>query len=169
MDTLTAIRTRRSVRRFEDQPVEQETIRTILEAGFCAPTARNLRPWHFIVLRDMEVRRELSKAAGNLSRLVDGDCVIFVCGDREVQEREEFILEDGAAAVQNMLLAAHASGLGAVWCGIRTEKDLHEAVRRPLQLPPNILPVAFIVLGHPSEHPEPKNRYDESKVHWDRW
>ncbi len=166
MDLLTGISTRRSVRKFTDQAVGETNLRTILDAGFCAPSARNLRPRHFVVVDNHELRREVAALAPNYGRLNDATAAIIVCGDSSIQETQEFLIEDCSASVQNMLLAIHGLGLGAVWCGVKFDSDGAKALARTLQLPSKVRPIAIIALGHPAETPDVPDRYDEDKVHW---
>lgn len=166
MDLLTGIRTRRSVRKFTAKVVEEEHIKAVLEAGFCAPSARNLRPQRFVVVDKDELLHELAEFAPNYGRLHDAAAAIVVCGDRSVQETQEFLIEDCAASVQNMLLAIHGLGLGAVWCGVRLDSDGAKALRQKLEMPNPVIPIALIALGYPAETPTVPERYDEQRVHW---
>jgi nitroreductase len=137
METLEAIKTRRSIRKFKPQPVSRQMVKELLEAAMFAPSAGNEQPWQFIV----------------------------------VDERK--ILDDvpgiGSAAVQNLLLAAHALGLGAVWASVYPLKDRVEGFRRLFSLPEGITPFALVPLGYPDQKPGLQERYREERVHYNGW
>lgn len=166
---MDVIRSRRSVRKYTGEPVGDEQLRGLLEAGFCAPTAHNLRPWRFIVVRDaaaLEAIREFHPHAAMLPR---AGRAIVVCGDRERQPEEGYLILDCAAAIENMLLAAHAMELGAVWLGVYPRPERIEGLQRLLGIPYAILPVGIVAVGHAAEDKEASGRYDAQSVHWDRW
>lgn len=169
MDTLEAIATRRSVRRFTGEPVDEAAIDAVLRAGFCAPSATNRRPFHFVVVRDSETLHALHRIQPMAQMLPAAGCAVVACGDRLLQPLKGFLVEDVSAAIQNMLLAAHAQGLGAVWCGLHPIALFTGGVRRALKLPRHILPVGMIALGHPEKVPGPRDRFDAARVHQERW
>jgi nitroreductase len=94
---------------------------------------------------------------------------IVICGDKAIQGTEEFLIEDCAAATENILLAAHGIGLGGVWCGVLQRSALHDHLVKALALPNKVIPLAIIALGFPDESPPLKERYDPQKVHWEKW
>lgn len=170
MDVLTAIKTRRSIRSFISKEVERSKIETILEAGFCAPTAKNKRPWYFIVTRNKDFMDSLINAdigQSNYISLRTADCCIIVCGDKSIQGINEFLLEDCSAAAQNMLLAAHGLELGATWCCLPKTGQRYKYVCNFYSLREKVIPIAIITLGYPSEEKEFVPRYDETKVYWE--
>ena len=169
MDILEGIKTRRSVRQFSTKRVDKDAIHTMVEAGFCAPSARNLRPRHFLVVEDPKKLETLSTLAPNFQRFTAGRLVLVVAGDTGIQPKSEFLIEDCAAAVQNILLAAHALGLGAVWCGVGMNSPGQQGLASELNMPTGLLPLAVVVVGHPAERPEPVSRWEEEKVHWEEW
>lgn len=171
MDVLTAIKTRRSIRAFTAREVERSKIEAILEAGFCAPTAKNKRPWYFIVTRNKGFMADLITAdtgQSNYMPLHTADCCIIVCGDKGIQGMNEFLFEDCSAAAQNMLLAAHGLGLGATWCSLPKASERYKYVCNFYALREKIIPIAIIALGYPAENRESIPRYDEAKVFWDK-
>jgi hypothetical protein len=117
IDLFEAIKTRRSVRSFLPRDIETNVIDKILESGFCAPSSKGKRPWHFIVVTDKGFLRCMAFCGSYLSFNI-APCCIIVCGDRNINGINEFLIEDCAAAVQNILLAAHGLGLGATWHGL---------------------------------------------------
>lgn len=169
MDVLEAIFTRKSIRKFTGEPVGEEDLKTILKAGFSAPSAHNCQPWHFVVVKDKTSLESISNFHPYGKMLPNAGCCVAVCGDTEKQELTGFLVEDCAAALQNMLLAAHGLGLGAVWCGIYPVQELMKGITEVLNLPSNIIPVAIMPLGHKDQERTAKDRYDESKVHYNKW
>lgn len=169
MDLTFAIQTRRSVRRYEDRPLPEDTVRAIVEAGFHAPSAHDLHPLHFIVVRDKEQLLALSRGNRYASMVAFCAAAVVVCGDRDIQQNPEFLLADSAAATQNILLQAHALGIGAVWCGVVSFDDWCPDIRSLLSLPANILPFSVVPLGYAQKQPAPVSRADAERVHLDRW
>ncbi|MEM2321100.1 MAG: nitroreductase family protein [Candidatus Bathyarchaeia archaeon] len=161
MDLFETIKLRRSIRAFTKEDVSDEQIEKTLEAARWAPSAGNLQPWEFIVIRKPEVKREIARAALNQTFIEEAPVVIVVCanearsgsvyGSRGVNL---FCIQDTAAAIENMLLAACALGLGACWVGAFHEEE----VRRILKVPRNVRPIAIIPIGKPAEKPSPPRR-----------
>lgn len=168
MDLFEAIENRRSIRRYqEDQPVDEAIVERLLRAAVAAPTAGNAQPWHFLVVRSATSRRDLSAAALGQDLLVQAPVVIVVCADldranRAYGSRGEslYCLQDTAAAVQNLLLAATAEGLGTCWVGAFDEKQ----ASRSLALDAHLRPVALVPVGHPAERPAARPRRDLQEV-----
>jgi nitroreductase len=170
MDVLTAIRTRRSIRRYTGDQIDDQTLETVLDAGFCAPSAHNRRPWHFLVIRDKAILQVISENHPYARMMPAAGCCIVVCGDQTAQESMGFLIEDCSAAIQNMLLAAHGLGLGAVWCGLYGGgSDLPARFAVLLQLPPGFLAVGMIALGYPAETKPAADRFDGARVHYEKW
>ncbi len=169
MDVLTAIRTRRSIRKFSEKPVEDNLLYTILDAGLNAPSAKDKRPWHFIVIRHREVLQKLAEIKSDGQMIASANLCIAVCGDKVLEGMEAYLLEDCAAAAENMLLAAHGLGLGAVWCGLYPGKSCFKRTIEILDLPHKVVPIALIAIGHPEEEKVEQSRFDSSKIHFDRW
>lgn len=161
MDLFEAIKGRRSVRSYKSDRVPDEVLNRVLEAARWAPSAGNRQPWEFIVVRDPTVKRYLRDSALGQSFIEEAPVVVVVCanelrsagiyGDRG---RRLYCLLDAAAAVQNMLLAAHALGLGTCWVGAFED----EMVVKVLNLPFGVRPVAIVPLGYPDEAPQPPPR-----------
>lgn len=167
------IMTRTSVRAYTSDPVPAEAIETLLKAGMAAPTAMNSQPWEFVVVND---RDTLDKLAGSLryARMLKGaPLAIVVCGhstftDRGGNVREnKFWVDDCSAASENILLAAHALGLGAVWTAAKDDRAV--IVREALGIPEDINPLNVIVIGYPAENPAPKDKWKPEKVHYNRY
>jgi nitroreductase len=169
MDILEAIYTRKSIRKFTGERISEENLKILLKAGFSAPSAHNKKPWHFVVVRDESALETIAKTHPYAKMLPNAGCGIIVCGDKEKEEAIGFLVEDCSAAIENILLAAHGIGLGAVWCGLYPVPELTDLVEGVLNLPENIVPVGMVVVGTKSEEREVKDRYDEDRVHFDKW
>ena len=169
MEALEALMTRRSVRTYTDRPVSDEHVRQILAAGMQAPSASNQQPWHFIVLRK---REHLAAMAGVLpfgKMLGKAALGIVVCADLGAMVYSGYWQQDCAAATQNMLLACHALGLGAVWIGGYPREERAAALRRLLDIPESIMPFCAIAIGWPSEQPAPADRFRPERIHEEGW
>jgi nitroreductase len=169
METLEAIHTRRSIRKYRDQPVPDEMIRKLLAAAMSAPSARNAQPWQFVILDKGELLAEAARVNPNAHMAAHAPVAILVCGDLTLEKSPGYWPQDCAAAVQNLLLAAHALGLGAVWTGIYPRENRVEGFRRLLDLPENVIPHCLVVLGYPAEQPASKDRFRPDRVHRNHW
>jgi nitroreductase len=170
MDALDALLTRRSIRRYTDEPVTDEQVETLLRAAMAAPTAFNQRSWRFVVVRDPEVRTALSQASKYAGPLAAAPVAIVVCGDTRAEQHPGiYWVQDCTAALENLLTAANAMGLGAVWIGVHPWADRAAAVREAIGLPDGVEPLASVAVGHPAETKPPAQRYDPELVHAERW
>lgn len=169
MDVLEAIFTRRSIRKFTGEPVSDSDVETILKAGMCAPSAHNIRPWEFIIIRDKEIFERIAKVHAYAKMLLQAEVCIIVCGDKDKQKTLGFLIEDCSAAIENILLAAHGIGLGAVWCGLYPVPHLIKGIENICSLPDNVVPVGMVVIGHKGEERETADRFDRTKLHYDIW
>jgi nitroreductase len=165
MDAIDCIMTRRSIRQYENKPVPDKTIKTILEAAMMAPSGNDRRPWRFIVIKDKKALDEIANVYQYHRMAKDSAVAILVCGD----PAGAFWEQDCSNATMNILLAAHALGLGAVWCGIHPRQDREGAYRKLFRIPENIMPFALIPIGMPAEKRAAASRYDEKLVHKERW
>lgn len=161
--------TRTSIRDFTGELISDEQLDTMLRAGFQAPSAHNFQPWEFIVIRDKEIINEIKEFHKYAKMLDAAGTAIVVCGNTDRQKNTGFIVADGSAAIQNMILTAHGLGLGAVWCGIYGIPKLIDKFSEVLNLPKEVLPVGMVVVGNKVEDRKPQDRYDESKIHYDQW
>lgn len=169
MGAIQAMKTRRSVRRFTQQPVDEAALREILACGMQAPSACNEQPWQFVVIKN---RATLAKA-GDINPYVrfakDAPLAVLVCGDKRLEKCEGYWVQDCSNCAMNMLLAAHALGLGAVWTGIHPLPDREEGFRALCGLPPEVIPLALLVMGHPADTPKPEDRFNPERLHAERW
>jgi nitroreductase len=162
---------RRSIRAFTPEPVDPAQVETILKAAMAAPSAANRKPWHFVVVTDARVRRALAQAHPHAAAVVESPLAVVPCGDPSlsIADRQDYWIQDLAAATENILLAATGLGLGSVWCGVYPVPERVEAVRRVLGIPERVTPFALIAIGHPAEHKDPRTQYDPQRVHRERW
>ena len=169
MDTLETIFSRRSIRKFKDQPISDQQVGTQLKAGMQAPSARNAQPWHLVVISDRKILDQIPEIHPHSKMLREASLAIAVCGERALEENPEYINQDCAAVTQNILLAAHALGLGAVWLGVYPREKRVQGLRALLGIPQSVLPIALIALGHPAEELPAVDRFVPERVHWNRW
>lgn len=169
MDLYKAIHTRRSIRKYKDQEVDRETIKRILAAAMSAPSSGNEQPWHFIVITEKKILEQVPSINPYAGMAKDAPCAVLVCGDLSKENFPGNWMLDCAAAVQNMLLAIHAEGLGGVWTGIYPEYDRIEGFRELFSLPLNIVPFALVPLGYPDQELKPEIRYMDSRIHFEHW
>ncbi|OQB21949.1 MAG: NADH dehydrogenase [Firmicutes bacterium ADurb.Bin182] len=169
LDTVTAIITRRSVRKYSGDGIGDQLLHTVLNAGFCAPSAHNRRPWHFIVIRNRDKLIELSEAYMYSKMLKSADCCIAVCADAEVQPTHDFLIADCSAAIENMLLCAHSLGIGGVWIGVVKNTEWYDFIKNSLSLPASIVPAGLISLGVPVRSADARDRFETGKVHYEQF
>ena len=169
MDALEALMTRRSVRAYTGEPVSDDQVRSILAAGMQAPSANNLQPWHFVVVRRRERMDSLAGVLPYGKMLGQAPLGIVVCADADLQPRAGYWAQDCAAATQNILLASHALGLGAVWIGVYPREVRVAALREVLSLPEPVTPLCAIAIGRPAEHPAPVDRFLPDRIHEEQW
>jgi len=167
MDALDALLTRRSVRRYTDQPVSDESISRLMHAATSAPSARDQRPWRFIVVRDRALLGAVAAAEPNGSMIAHAQAAVIVCSDLQLVTSEGFWIQDCSAATENLLIAAHAEGLGAVWVGTYPREERVEGVREVFGLPPHVVPFAVVPLGYPVDSPPAASRFDPTRVYHD--
>ena len=166
MDAYEAITSRRSIRQYTADPVPDEMIQELLTAGMSAPSGGNSRPWHFVVVT---AREQLDALAVLKPVLARAPVAIVVCGDTTLVKHKEAWGINCSLASQNILLTAHAKGLGAVWLGCYPDPDRVARVAETLGLPEHIIPLNMIAIGYPAEQKSTENRYDVSRVHYDKW
>ena len=168
---LNFIFSRRSIRKFTGREIPETMLADLLEAAMAAPSAVAKDPWHFIVLRSRETLNQLAVALPNGQMLKEAMAALVVCGDLHQTHDQQlsFLLQDLSAAIENILLAANALGLGACWLGIHPREERIAAVAQQFALPAQIIPVAGIALGWPAQGHAPRTRYNPDCVHQERW
>ena len=179
---LDVIMSRSSVRNFTGEAVSREQLETILKAGMAAPTAMNVQPWRFVVVTDKDKISEVFGAGPRSGMFTTAGAVIVVCGETtfmrkpfgqpdapETEQPNIFWYEDCSAATENILLAAHALGLGAVWTAGYPAQERIAPVSAALGIPANVVPLCIIPLGVPAEDPAPKDKWKPENIHWEQW
>ena len=168
-DKLQFILGRRSIRVYAPGEVNEAVVTQLLQAAMAAPSA--LCPWRFVVVRKKETLSTIAAALSNGDMLATAPLGIVVCGDLDAaQDRQlSYLLQDCSAAVENLLLCAHALGLGACWLGVHPREERIRKLKEILQLPASVIPIAAIAIGHPGEEKEPRTRFNCDYVHWEKW
>ncbi len=169
---LNAIQTRVSVRQFTGDKIDNEQVNTLLHCAMAAPSAINKQPWAFLVVTDEALLHQMGEAFP-FSRCGNGAaCAFVMCGDmtKTIEgEGQGFWINDVSAATENLLLAAHAMGLGAVWTGVYPSRERTAQVQELLGLPEYIIPMCIVPVGVPAEQPAVKQKFKEENVHYNRW
>ena len=169
MDALETLFTRRSIRQYTDAPVSDADLAVLLKAAMAAPSANNRQPWQFLVVRDQARREALARVHPYAQMAPKAPLCIVVCGEPAREKTPGFWVQDCAAAVQNILLAARALHLGSVWCGVHPVEERVAAVRQVFQIPDDIIPLAVVVVGHPAAPFAEADRFDARNVHYEQW
>lgn len=169
MDTIEAIIGRRSIRRYTREDIDDGTVRVLLEAAMSAPSAGNEQPWHFVVIKERPILDAVPSVHPYSHMLKEAPLAIVVCADLGLEVYQGFWVQDCSAATQNILIAAHALGLGAVWLGFYPIESRVLGLKRILSLPESVIPLCMVSIGRPAEAKPPGSRYIEERVHRDRW
>ena len=159
---------RKSVRKYTNEPVKDEDLEYILRAAMSAPTARNQRPYSFIVIKDKETHKKIAQIHRAAQMVLEAQVVILVVGDQD-KAFENYLPQDCAAATQNILLAATAKGYGCVWCGIYGNEERMKLFSETFKLPENIKPFSLVVIGKSADNSPAKNGWDKSKIKLEKW
>ena len=177
---LEVIASRKSVRSYTDQPVSDEQVETMLRAAMSAPTGMNVQPWRFVVVRDQAVKEKLAGPRGGM--IAQAPVVFVICGETTLMRKpfgqpdaEAVEVENGnwtqdcSAATENLLLAAEALGLGAVWTAAHPYADRVNPIREALGLPENVTPLCVVPCGYPAGDDQPKDKWKPENIHYDKW
>jgi nitroreductase len=160
---------RRSVRRYTAQDVEEKDVRKLLEAGMSAPSAGNEKPWHFVVVQDRSTLERVTEFHPYAKMLKECAGAILICGDPSLEKYPRFWVQDCSAATENVLIMATQLNLGAVWLGIYPIEERVKGLRDLVGVPDTVIPFSLIPFGHPAEERKLIDRYDEGRVHRERW
>jgi len=169
MDAIEAIFTRRSIRKYLDKPVAEELVQKLLAAAMQAPSARNQQSWQFVVIDDRAILGKIPAFMPNAAMAAEAPLAILVCGDLALEKSPGYWVVDCAAATENILLAAHALGLGAVWTGVYPREQRMEGLRRLVGLPEKIVAHSLVVLGYPAQQVQAEDRYRPERIRRNRW
>jgi nitroreductase len=171
-DALEVIMTRTSVRKFTDEKVKPCCVEKLLRAAMAAPTAVNKQPWHFVVVDDKAMLDNLAGKGRGGDMLRNAPLAIVVCGDmsKALQGKaQEYWIQDTSAATENLLLAAHAMGLGAVWTGAYPMDERYKHIQQVLGMPETVVPLCIVIVGHPAEQPTPKDKWKPENVSYNKF
>jgi len=166
-ELIKTIFARRSIRKYTNKPVSEKDTKTLLEAAMAAPSSSNRKPWHFVVVTDRLILDNLARVHPYGKMLFEAPLCIVVCGDTTISPRSW--VQDCSAAAENLLLAATALGLGAVWLGVHPRESRVDPIRKALKIPKTIIPLNLIPIGYPAEEKAPRTQYDKLRVHRERW
>ena len=165
-----AIYKRRSIRKFEDRPVEREQLIELVRQAAAAPSANNQLPWEYLIITDeamlADIRANVKYAAMKAPAVI----VILANKNRfKVENDYSKWIQDCGAAMENILLGALDMGLGTVWLGIHGTPEKEEYYKKALELPENIIPFGAVCVGYPAEEKEPRTQFEEDKLFWNKY
>ncbi|MBU0712057.1 nitroreductase family protein [bacterium] len=158
---------RRSIRKFNDEPLSDLQIKSILEAAMAAPSAHNNKPWHFIVIRERKTLDRIAEVHPYGKMLFQAPLAVAVCGDTAVSSKRWD--QDCAAATENILLALPELGLGGVWLGYYPRSNDEDFLKDIISVPENIKVFSMVAIGHPDEEKIPRSQYEDIKIHFEQW
>ncbi len=161
--------TRRSHRSFTSEPLTDEQAEALLRAAMEAPSAKNTQPWEFVVVTERKLLDAITRVHPACKAIPTAALAILVCADPARDQGMGYWIQGCSAATQNILLAAHSMGLGAVWMGVYPKEDRMAGLASLFGLPEHIQPVALVAIGHPREQMSPGKRFDRNKVHYNGW
>lgn len=169
METIEAIHTRRSVREYKDQPIPETMITQLLAAAMAAPSARNQQPWEFVVITDKDILEKIAGINPYAQMTIQAPLAVLVCGNLESETAPGYWVVDCAAAAQNMLLCAHALGLGGVWTGTYPNEERMDGYTTLFGLPEHVIPHTLLVFGYPIQQPPHQDRFNPDRIHHNGW
>ena len=170
-ETLQTIYSRRSVRSFTGELISRDALIKILRAGMSAPSAVNVQPWSFIAVTKREVLDALCEKLPYAKMLGKAGAAIIVCGipDKDEVFSRDYWVMDCSSATENILLACHALGFGAVWTAVYVDEERIKDVREILNIPPNIIPLNVVPIGIPKDKGKVVDKFKEENIHWEAW
>ena len=169
MESLEAILTRRSIRRYTSKEIPDEKIKTLIKAAFSAPSAGNQQPWHFIVIDDKKILEKVTEFHPRASFITDAQKAILVCADINLEKFKNYWPIDCSAATENILIAARGLGLSSCWIGIHPINERVENLKRIFSLPESVIPFSMIALGYTNEKQKEVDRYKKERIHYNKW
>ncbi len=170
METITTILERRSVRKYTDKEISQETLTEIIKAGMYAPSAGNQQSWEFFIITDKEKIRKILDFHPYAQMVTSAGALVLVCGNLNREVFEGYWVQDCSAAIQNMLLASHEMGIGSVWLGIHPMQDRIDATKKLFELPDGIEPLSIVSFGYPvAMNNNVPERFNPKFIHVDKW
>jgi nitroreductase len=169
MDTIKAIHTRRSIRKYTKEIIPDEVIQSFIKCGMYAPSAGNEQPWHFVIIKNPDTLKEIPTYHSHAQMLTEAYLAILICFDPTLEKHKSMAIQDCAAATQNILLAIHDHGYGGVWLGIYPREKRMNGLRSLLHLPEEIIPFSLIAVGRPNESKQTPDRLKKDRIHYEQW
>lgn len=167
---MSAIFTRRSIRKYTSEDITEEELDYILKAAMAAPSAGNEKPWHFVIINDRKILKKVPEFHPYAKMLNEALVAILVCSDLNLKKYEQdYWIQDCSAASENILIAAKEQGLGSVWLGIYPLEERIKGIKKLVNMPENIVPFSLIPIGHPAETKAPKDEFDKERIHYNVW
>jgi nitroreductase len=170
MDIIELLYKRRSIRKYHDKPVSNETLELLLKAATCAPTAANNQPWEFVAINNEHTMDELR--SGLFFGNYNAPAAIVVCANMDLAPKgpyKEYWIQDCSAATENIIIAASGLGMGTVWIGAYPNLDAVKNIRRTLSIPEEVIPLSVVYIGYAAEEREPRTQYDPKRVYWNQY
>lgn len=169
MDTITAIKTRRSIRKYTHESISDEHIIEIIRCGMYAPSAGNEQPWHFLIIKNKEALKQIEQVHEHAKMMKEAYAGILVCFDPSLERHHNMAIQDCAAATQNVLLAIHNLGYGGCWLGVYPREHRMKGIRKLLNIPDSIIPFSLIALGVSDEQKHQSDRFKKNRIHYEEW
>jgi nitroreductase len=169
METMEAILTRRSIRKYTSKEINKDQVNDILKATMYAPSAFNNQPWQFLIIDKKEILDQILKIIPHAEMINQAAAAIIICGDKNLEPNINLIALDCSAATQNALLAIHNLGLGAVWISAYPVEETITGLKKLFNYPDNIVPISILSLGYPDEEVTTDERYKPGKIHFNNW
>jgi len=169
MDTIHAIFTRRSIRKYAPATIPKDIIETWINCGMHAPSAGNEQAWHFLVIDDQVILKQIPTFHHHADMIANASLGILICIDSTLEKHSSMAIQDCSAATQNILLAVHESGFGAVWLGVYPRQKRIDGLRTLLNIPESIIPFSLISIGKPNETKMTPDRFKKDRIHHNKW
>jgi nitroreductase len=169
MDTKSTILSRRSIRKFKKDNIPDDIIESWIRCGMHAPSAGNEQPWHFIIIKNSETLNQISRFHNHAQMLSDASIGILICIEKVLEKHPPMAIQDCSAATQNILLAVHEKGYGAVWLGVYPREQRMKGLKNLLNIPGGIIPFSLIAIGIPDEQKETEDRFKMNRIHIETW
>ncbi|MEI7596690.1 MAG: nitroreductase family protein [Bacteroidota bacterium] len=169
MNTIDAIYSRRSVRKYKPDVLSPEILDKLIRTSMQAPTAGNQRTWHYLIIENTDLILQLPVVHPYAQMVREAPLIVLICGDINLEKHVGYWDQDCAAATMCMCLAAHEMGIGSCWLGVHPTQDRIEGVKDIFKLPANIIPYSVVVLGYPDEELEVVDRFLPERIHYGKW
>lgn len=166
---MNAIYKRRSIRKYTSKEVPDEKLLEFVKAGMNAPSAGNQQPWRFVIVTERSILDKIPGIHPYAEMLKQAPAAIIVCGDLDLESHKGYWVQDCSACTENILIEIADQGFGGVWLGVYPREERVEGLRKLLNIPENVVPLALIAVGYPAEQKPPKNEFDKSRIRYNSW